>query len=51
MRKRHASQYANFGSLRVFQRFKDMARKLLEKMGFRQPQPKQGKAYTISLTY
>ena len=23
--------------------FKDMARKLLEKMGFRQPQPKQGK--------
>lgn len=35
----------------VFQRFKDMARKLLEKMGFRQPQPKQGKAYTISLTY
>lgn len=27
----------------VFQWFKDMARKLLEKMGFRQPQPKQGK--------
>ena len=27
----------------VFQWFKDMALKLLEKMGFRQPQPKQGK--------
>lgn len=27
----------------VFQWFRDMARKLLEKMGFRQPQPKQGK--------
>lgn len=27
----------------VFQWFKDMARKLLEKMGFRQPQPRQGK--------
>lgn len=28
----------------VFQWFRDMARKLLEKMGFRQPQPKQGKS-------
>ncbi|MCM1071111.1 MAG: hypothetical protein NC391_05685 [Alistipes timonensis] len=27
----------------VFQWFKDIALKLLEKMGFRQPQPKQGK--------
>jgi hypothetical protein len=27
----------------VFQWFKDMARKLIEKMGIRTPQPKQGK--------